>query len=185
MIPMMLFNLKVQLLSTGVVTSPNYPCYYPNNLNTTETISVREGMVVVLEFTAFDIEYSDKLTIRDGDGTILIAEKSGKDLPSQIVSVTNVVHLDFYSDRSSTRAGWSATWTAKEIFCKLSGKHVLLIGDKRICDGKRDFLNGCDEDNCDTFHIETECPGSDCSNFESRHFNLTAIERNGPKKRCV
>ena len=38
------------MLPSGVVTSPNYPtCNYPNNLNTTETISVKEGMVVVLE----------------------------------------------------------------------------------------------------------------------------------------
>ena len=122
----MLFNLKVQLLSTGVVTSPNYPtCNYPNNLNTTETISVEEGMVVVLEFTAFDTESGDdKLTIRDGDGTILMQERSGDCLPGKIWSRTNVVHLHFYTDdfnydydydyldSSTTRTGWSANWTA-------------------------------------------------------------------------
>ena len=111
---MMLFNLKVQLLSTGVVTSPNYPCNYPNNLNTTETISVKEGMVVVLEFTAFNTESGDdKLTIRDGDGTILMQERSGDCLPGKIWSRTNIVHLHFVTSRYiTTRTGWSANWTA-------------------------------------------------------------------------
>ena len=113
-IAMILFNLKVQLLSTGVVTSPNYPtCNYPNNLNTAETISVKEGMVVLLEFTAFDTESDyDKLTIRDGDGTILMQERSGDCLPGKIWSRTNVVHLHFFTDYKYTRTGWSANWTA-------------------------------------------------------------------------
>ena len=105
----------VQVLSTGVVTSPNYPsCNYPNNLNTTETITVKEGMVVVLEFTAFNTEADfDKLTIRDGDGTILMEERSGGCLPGKIWSKTNVVHLHFDTDGwGSTRTGWNATWAA-------------------------------------------------------------------------
>ena len=104
----------VQTLSTGVVTSPNYPsCNYPNNLNITETISVKEGMVVVLEFDAFNTEGDyDKLTIRDGDGTILMAERSGECLPGKIWSKTNVVHLQFDTDSYATRSGWNATWAA-------------------------------------------------------------------------
>ena len=106
-------NLKVQLLSTGVVTSQNYPCNYPNKLNTTETISVKEGEVVVIEFTAFNTEGSDNLEIRDGDGTILMEERSGECLPGKIWSRTNIVHLHFYTHRwSDTRTGWSANWTA-------------------------------------------------------------------------
>ena len=108
------FSLMVQTLSTGVVTSPNYPsCSYPNNLNITETITVKEGMVVVLEFTAFNTQGDyDKLTIRDGDGTILMAERSGECLPGKIWSKTNVVHLQFDTDRRYTRTGWNATWAA-------------------------------------------------------------------------
>ena len=82
-------------------------------MNTTEKISVREGMVVVLEFTAFNTEsYSDKLTIRDGDGTILTQERSGDCLPGKIWSRTNVVHLHFYTNSWGTGTGWSANWTA-------------------------------------------------------------------------
>ena len=96
----------VQVLSTGVVTSPNYPsCNYPNNLNTTETISVKEGMVAVLEFTAFNTSYSDKLTIRDGDGTTLMEERSGECLPGKIWSKTNAAHLQFYTDSNLLSCG--------------------------------------------------------------------------------
>ena len=103
----------VQVLSTGVVTSPNYPCNYPNNLKTTETITVKEGMVVVLEFTAFNTEANyDKLTIRDGDGTTLMEERSDECLPGKIWSRTNVVHLQFDTDGGITRHGWNATWAA-------------------------------------------------------------------------
>ena len=105
------FSLVVQVLSTGIVTSPNYPCNFPNNLNVTETITVKEGMVVVLEFTAFNTEADyDKLTIRDGDGTILMEERSGKCRPGKIWSKTNVVHLHFYTDGWDTQTGWNATW---------------------------------------------------------------------------
>ena len=100
------FSLMVQVLSTGVVTSLNYPsCNYSNNLNVTEIITVKEGMVVVLEFTAFNTEANiDKLTIRDGDGTILMEERSGECLPGKIWSKTNVVNLQFYTSRFITRA---------------------------------------------------------------------------------
>ena len=107
------FSLMVQVFSTGVVTSPNYPCNYPNYLNTTETITVKEGMVVVLEFTAFNTQADyDKLTIRDGDGTILMEERSSCGLPGKIWSKTNVVHLHFDTDGSTTQTGWNATWAA-------------------------------------------------------------------------
>ena len=107
------FSLMVQVLSTGVVTSQNYPCNYQNNLNVTETITVKEGMVVVLEFTAFNTEaYLDKLTIRDGDGTILMKERSGECIPGKIWSRTNVVHLHFDTDGYTTEIGWNATWAA-------------------------------------------------------------------------
>ena len=73
---------------------------------------MKEGMVVVLEFTAFNTSYSDKLTIRDGDGTILMEERSGECIPGKIWSRTNVVHLHFDTNGWGTRTGWNATWTA-------------------------------------------------------------------------
>ena len=99
-------------LSTGVVTSPNYPCNYPNKLNRTTTITAKEGMVVELEFTAFNTIDGDTLTILDNDGTLLSQERSGDCLPPMMWSRTNVVHLQFVTDISDTRTGWSANWTS-------------------------------------------------------------------------
>ena len=66
-----------------MVTSPNHPGYYPNSLEVTETIQVEQGLIISLQFTAFDIEpcgsncVCDHLTITDGDGTILMEKSCG------------------------------------------------------------------------------------------------------------
>ena len=105
-------------LSTGVVTSPNYPCNYPKNLNRTTTITAKEGMVVELDFTDFNTESGydfggdDTLTILDNDGTVLSQERSGDCLPPKMWSRTNVVHLRFVTNSYFTRTGWSANWAS-------------------------------------------------------------------------
>ena len=43
----------------GVVTSPNYPDKYPNDLQNTTTIEVEKGMIIALKFTAFNVEWGD------------------------------------------------------------------------------------------------------------------------------
>ena len=84
--------------ATGEVTSPNFPNYYPNNIEKTVQIKVEQGMIISLQFTAFYIEaeyeeyeyeeydyydyYSnigcpDHLTITDGDGTTLMEKSCG------------------------------------------------------------------------------------------------------------
>ena len=101
---------------TGIVTSPNYPENYPNDFKRTYTITAKEGMVVELEFTAFNTgSYyygDDTLTILDNDGTVLSKERSGDCLPPKMWSRTNVVHLRFVTDSGATYAGWSANWAS-------------------------------------------------------------------------
>ena len=115
-----------------MVTSPNHPGNYPNNLEKTETIQVEQGLTITLEFTSFNIEYDstcryDHLTITDGDGTTLMekscgstsggdvvigGESIGSSLPPAITSRSNTINLLFTTDGSSTRSGWSVSWRA-------------------------------------------------------------------------
>ena len=109
--------MELILLATGNVTSPNYPDNYPNNLEKIETIQVEQGLILSLQFTAFDIEADstcdyDHLTITDGDGTTLMEKSCGTTLPADITSTSNIVKLVFSTDGSQTRPGWSVSWSA-------------------------------------------------------------------------
>ena len=122
--------------SNGVVTSPNYPSNYPNNLEKTETIYVEQGLILSMQFTAFSIELDyytnhcrfDYLTITDGDGTTLMEKSCGgpsdrntvyiggqkidSTLPPNIRSRTNVINIFFRTHHEHTRSGWSISWSA-------------------------------------------------------------------------
>ena len=109
--------MELILLATGEVTSPNYPDNYPNNLEKIETIQVEQGLILSLQFTAFDIESHstcdyDHLTITDGDGTTLMEKSCGTTLPADITSTSNIVKLVFRTDGDVTRSGWSVSWSA-------------------------------------------------------------------------
>ena len=117
------------LLTEGVVTSPNYPDNYPNNLERTYTIQVGEGLIISLQFSAFRIEAEydydydsetydpvlgcyDHLTIMDGDGTTLMEKSCGSSLPAAITSRTNMIKVVFSTDHWTTKPGFSLSWTA-------------------------------------------------------------------------
>ena len=116
-------------LCIGVVTSPNYPGNYPNNLDKTETIQVMSGKILRLEFTNFavwvcgDINtcQCDYVKITDGDGTILMDQSCGFSwnlplnltyMPPIITTRSNTVKILFRTDVNSTITGWSLRWTA-------------------------------------------------------------------------
>jgi len=119
--------------SEGEVTSPNHPDNYPNNLEKTHTIQVEQGLILLLQFNAFDIEepwydydydtyeydyesdptcHHDHLTITDGDGTTLMEKSCGSTLPPAIRSRTNTINLVFTTDGNFAYSGWSVSWRA-------------------------------------------------------------------------
>ena len=114
------------LFFTGVVTSPNYPGYYPYNPDKTYMIQVKQGEILLLQFNAFDVSFKrtengqcnfDYLTIKDGDGTTLLDKACSVspptgDLPGDILSNTNVVKLIFHTTGMDVSSGWSLNWTA-------------------------------------------------------------------------
>ena len=111
----------------GEITSPNYPeSNYPNNLEKTETIQVKRGMVLRLEFTDFAVEWEptcqyDYVRITDGDGTILMNNSCGFSsvdpsephffLPTVMNSRTNSMSIFFRTNNVRTDPGWSLSWT--------------------------------------------------------------------------
>ena len=119
-----------KLLSTGVVSSPDFPSNYPDSLARTERVEVDQGMILSLEFTAFDIESDsdcdyDHLTITDGNGATLMekscgsagnlvigGEKTNSTLPPNVWSWSNKVNFVFVTDGGGTRPGWSVSWSA-------------------------------------------------------------------------
>ena len=121
-------NNIAKVLSTGVVTSPNYPDYYPNNLDKKETIKVDFGKILRLQFTHFAVAgdpsscSSDYIKVTDGDGTTLMDKSCGTSShipasswyfqPPSITSNTNMVEIFFHTDETYGAAGWSLTWIA-------------------------------------------------------------------------
>ena len=122
-----MFFLLSSTCSTGVVTSPNYPGRYPDNLNRTETVKVESGKVLRMQFTKTAVWHAtgcpkDYVKITDGDGTILMDKSCGYSshsptssayfLPSAITTKTNTVDILFHTDASGSQDGWSLNWTA-------------------------------------------------------------------------
>ena len=135
----------------GVVTSPNFPGYYPHNLDKTEKIQVESGKILRLEFTSFDVWACgrtpvdtcacDFVKITDGDGTTLMDKScgyswvppssSGYFLPPIITTRSNRVEIFFHTNDywtgSGTWTGWSLSWTAVT-----PGEKALMINSIRF-----------------------------------------------------
>ena len=125
----MIENSSSSSFCTGVVSSPNYPDYYPNNLDKTETIQVESGKILRLEFTRFAVdgqpfacETADYVKITDGDRTTLMDKSCGSSSgdpsdsnyfqPSIITTRSNRVKIFFSTDGDHTNLGWSLFWSA-------------------------------------------------------------------------
>ena len=112
--------MAFKLFVKGVVSSANYPGSYPNNVRKLDIIEVEEGLVVAIEFTAFDVESYywastctfDHVTIKNGDGTTLMEKTCGSSLPAAVNGTSNTVEIHFHTDGSVSNSGWRLTWRA-------------------------------------------------------------------------
>ena len=71
---------------SGVLTSPNFPDNYPNDLDKIDMIAVAAGKRIDIVFTNFTVQphpscRHDQVSISDQDGTELLGISCGLELP--------------------------------------------------------------------------------------------------------
>merc|ERR1712130_1024790 len=101
--------------TSGVLTSPNYPEEYQNNLDVTQKIQVPEGNTIWMRFTGFfEIERdADWVEVADKAGSILwdsMNDDFWEMRDGRFVSNTNTVEVFFHTDGSVTEKGWRLEW---------------------------------------------------------------------------
>ena len=75
------------------------------------------GLYFVFQFPSFDTEeFYDVVSVRDGlsSDSDLITSLSGKITPDTVISTTNYLFVQFRTDHSVERAGFTASWKAGE-----------------------------------------------------------------------
>ena len=121
LLPLLEFKLVV---GAGGFSSPGFPKKYPDNLEKPDAVQVKQGLILELQFTAFEIECKyDHLTITDADGTTLMEKSCGSIKPANITSTTNIINVLFSSysvqlylgdRRNDVTTGWKVNWRAVE-----------------------------------------------------------------------
>ena len=102
--------------NSGQFASPNYPNNYPNSEDCSWGITVPDGFLVEVEFSHFNTErYRDRLWIYDGPSAsspLLVILTGTLSTPREVVSSGLSLWFNFRSDRSGSRRGFEANFTA-------------------------------------------------------------------------
>lgn len=111
---------------SGTFTSPNFPGFYPNNLECIYRITVESSQQIALHFTNFSLEdaigstcVADYVEIRNGgyENSPLLGQYCGSNLPPRIISHSNKLWLKFKSDFFGSGPGFSAYWDGSLTGC--------------------------------------------------------------------
>merc|ERR1719312_362880 len=140
-------RLRAHHSSRGIITSPNFPNYYPNNVEKTYTIqyTTTMGDFLAIEFTDFNLESHrrcawDWLMIRDQRGNELLPKTCGSSIPKTIYAQTRKLRFPleviFHSDGSVTKKGFRIEWNSDIATCK-SG--CCWVGPNACCLGDGDY----------------------------------------------
>ncbi|XP_022617506.1 tolloid-like protein 1 [Seriola dumerili] len=113
----------------GVITTPNFPKKYPENMNCSLMIfAPQEKSEIVLEFNSFDMEPDflhkdpdnpctyDWLEIWDGLPAVgsYIGKYCGWTPPDQVISQSGILSMIVITDKAINRSGFSANYTIRE-----------------------------------------------------------------------
>jgi hypothetical protein len=94
------------------LTSPGYPSDYSNNLNCNWILNASAGYAIYIEFSFFQTEACcDFVTVTDrGTQTQLARLSASVVVPYIVVSYTNSILINFYSDGSVVAKGFSLNY---------------------------------------------------------------------------
>jgi len=104
--------------TSGVLTSPNYPERYPDNIELVQKIQVPEGNTIWIRFTDFQCDFYDKVRITD-EGKFCTAleslyssseEVNLMNWHSEFLSKTNMVEVRFRTFEHGPETGWRLEW---------------------------------------------------------------------------
>ncbi|KAM8884121.1 CUB and sushi domain-containing protein 3-like isoform 1-T1 [Synchiropus picturatus] len=102
----------------GILLSPNYPMNYDNNHECIYSIQVQAGKGINISARTFHLAQGDILKIHDGkDNTahVLGAFTGTSMLGLTLISTSNHLWLEFYSDAESTGEGFKLVYSSFEL----------------------------------------------------------------------
>ena len=103
-------------VTSGEMTSPNFPNDYPSKIHQRKTIQVAKGKIIHIHFTDFEVEHPeqfDYVEITDGDGSRLgrFSADQNNDPHLNVTSNTETVHVLFHTDTNTAKKGWRLEWS--------------------------------------------------------------------------
>lgn len=109
---------QIRASSTGVVSSPNYPDYYPSRKECTWRFDTTPGHRIKLVFDVFELEPHqecayDHVALYDGETAEAphLGRFCGSKVPHPVLSTANHMLMAFRSDPSVQRNGFQATYS--------------------------------------------------------------------------
>ncbi|XP_020628103.1 tolloid-like protein 1 [Orbicella faveolata] len=142
----------------GNITSPSYPDNYPKNKRCIWKITGPKGQRISLKFLAFQLEGNgygvcryDFVEVKDKDDQVLGKFCGGK-IPQTVTSTSNLMWVEFRSDHTQSRGGFSAVYYADEDECQnknggCEDKCVNTVGSY-ICSCREGFVLQKDKHSC-------------------------------------
>ena len=107
---------------TAVITSPNHPANYPDNVNCYWLLRFSPGSQIELRTASFSLDsdcQADNVTVRNGgepDSPVLWSG-CGQTVPPVLLSQSNLITVQFVSDRRNNNSGFNLTATEHTAGC--------------------------------------------------------------------
>ncbi|XP_029027296.1 ST14 transmembrane serine protease matriptase a [Betta splendens] len=156
---------------SGLISSPNYPSFYPLKTTCLWSIEVPEGKAVKVTFKKFLLsEPGQKSKDCQKDYVMINGKKFCGEQPDKAItessSTTNKMDVEFYSDSSYVDRGFEAAFEAIDMSdpCprKFQCSNLLCVKSELRCDGWNDCGDMSDEIGCVCGQNDINCTNGLC-----------------------